>query len=60
MSLSEHFLSRNQILDPVNLDWIEVLFVRILTEGPLHHALVQGTPHSGGRILHKITLGVVL
>ena len=26
----------------------------------MRHPLVQGAPHSGGRILHEITLGVVL
>ena len=60
MCLPEHFLSRNQILDPVNLDRVEVLFVGIFPQGPLRHALIQGAPHSGGRILHEITLGVVL
>ncbi len=60
VSLREHFLSRNQILDAIDLDRIEVLFVGILTEGPLHHAFVQWAPHSGGRVLHKITLSEIL
>jgi len=60
VGLPEDFLSRNQILDPVYLDRVEVLFVGILPECPLRHAFVQWAPHSGGRILHEITLGVVL
>jgi hypothetical protein len=60
VGLPEDFLARNQILDPVDLHRVEIFFVGILPEGPLRHALIQGAPHSGGRILHEITLGVVL
>lgn len=60
LSLFKSFQAQKEFFNAVDLDWVQVLLVRILSQSALHQLLINWTRKASTRVYNRLILCKVL